>query len=75
MVDNVLTFGDQTSGNEQIWGNLGKSQYTLNADGTATVIEGATDPEPSADPGQGNAPSYPKNSLVLDFTADVNEQM
>ncbi len=75
VADNVLTFGDQTSGNEQIWGNLGKNQYTLNADGTATVIEGATDPESSTDPEQGDTPSYPENSLVLDFTADVNEQL
>ena len=58
VADNVLTFGEQTEGNDQIWASLSKNQYTLNADGTATVIEGA-----------------PENSLVLDFTSDINEQL
>ena len=37
VADNVLTFGEQTSGNAQIWASLGKNQYTLNADGTAAI--------------------------------------
>ncbi len=37
VADNILTFGEQTSGNAQIWASLGKNQYTLNADGTATI--------------------------------------
>lgn len=73
VVDNILTFGDQTSGNEQIWGNLSNNQYTLNADGTVTVIEGA--PEQTAAPEQSEEPSYPENSLVLDFTPDTSEQL
>ena len=73
VADNVLTFGDQTSGNAQIWASLGKNQYTINADGTATVIEGA--PEQSDAPEQSEEPSYPENSLVLDFTSDTSEQL
>jgi len=79
VADNVLTFGEQTEGNDQIWASLSKNQYTLNADGTATAIEGAPEqsgePEQSADPAQGDDPSYPENSLVLDFTPDINEQL
>lgn len=79
VADNVLTFGEQTEGNDQIWASLSKNQYTLNTDGTATVIEGAPEqsdePEQSADPAQGEEPSYPENSLVLDFTSDINEQL
>lgn len=41
VADNVLTIGEQTSGNAQIWASLGKNQYTLNADGTATATGGA----------------------------------
>lgn len=79
VADNVLTFGEQTEGNDQIWASLSKNQYTLNADGTATVIEGAPEqsdePEQSTDPAQGEQPLYPENSLVLDFTSDINEQL
>ncbi len=42
VADNVLTIGEQTSGNAQIWASLGKSQYTLNADGTATAAGGTS---------------------------------
>lgn len=73
VVDNVLSFKEQTDGNEQVWASLGKNQYTLNSDGTATVIEGT--PEQSADPEQSDAPTYPENSLVLDFTPDISEQL
>lgn len=73
VTDNVLTFKEQTSGNAQIWASLGNNQYTLNADGTATVIEGT--PEQSTAPEQGDEPTYPENSLVLDFTPDTSEQL
>ncbi len=32
-------------------------------------------PEQSDSPEQSDAPTYPENSLVLDFTADINEQL
>lgn len=73
VVDNVLAFKEQTSGNDQIWTNLSNNQYTLNTDGTVTVIEGT--PEQSTAPEQSEEPTYPENSLVLDFTPDTSEQL
>lgn len=76
VADNVLTFSEQSEGNAQIWSRLCGNKYTLNADGTATVIEGT--PEESDKPEQSSNPetqSYPENSLVIDFTPDLNEQL
>lgn len=71
--DNVLTFKEQTSGNAQIWASLTSRAYTLNDDGTATAMEVASEQNP--DPEQGDEPTYPENSLVLDFTPDTSEQL
>ena len=62
------------SGDVAMVAHLTVKGETVDMDITDTPEQGDT-PEQSDSLEQSDAPTYPENSLVLDFTADINEQL